>query len=172
MTKRADPVLARMRQAEQKHRYYMANRKRLIDIQKRWNRKNRQRINARKRERYQNDPAFAMMQRLRVRLGQTVGTKKSASTKELVGLDSDAFVVYIEQRFKDGMTWERRSEWHLDHIVPLAHWGDAILDADVQRKAFHYTNLQPLWGSENCSKSARYDGGRVWVEGRGWRDTE
>ena len=48
------------------------------------------------------------------------------------------------------MTWENRSEWHVDHIIPLA---TAKTEEDVYRLN-HYTNLQPLWAHENIRKRA------------------
>ena len=40
-------------------------------------------------------------------------------------------------------------------------WGDFfkknfdLTDLEVQKKAFHYTNLQPMWGDENISKGSK-----------------
>ena len=46
------------------------------------------------------------------------------------------------------MTWENRSEWEIDHIIPLA---SATTEEDVIRLN-HYTNLRPLWTIDNQSK--------------------
>ena len=52
------------------------------------------------------------------------------------------------------MTWENHGEWHIDHIKPCASFN--LLNEDEQKKCFHYTNLQPLWASENLSKGCKY----------------
>ena len=48
------------------------------------------------------------------------------------------------------MSWENMGEWHLDHIRPCASFD--LTDPDQQRQCFHYSNLQPLWASDNLSK--------------------
>jgi len=68
------------------------------------------------------------------------------------------------------ISWENQGEWHIDHIKPCASFN---LDLEEERyKCFHYTNLQPMWGQDNISKSDTYDEAedkRIWM-GRinGW----
>ena len=53
------------------------------------------------------------------------------------------------------ISWENQGEWHIDHIKPCASFD---LDLEEERdKCFHYTNLQPMWGPDNLSKSDTYD---------------
>ncbi len=51
------------------------------------------------------------------------------------------------------MTWDNRDKWHIDHIVPLA---SAKTESEMAALC-HYTNLQPLWASENRRKGARIE---------------
>lgn len=60
---------------------------------------------------------------------------------------------HIESQFTNDMTWE--SDIHIDHIVPICY-GDATDEEKIER--LHYTNLQPMWASENLSKGARWIG--------------
>jgi hypothetical protein len=49
------------------------------------------------------------------------------------------------------MSWENHGEWHIDHIVPFA----TARNLTEFLKLLHYTNMQPLWASENYSKGAK-----------------
>jgi len=74
-------------------------------------------------------------------------TKKSRSY-EILGCSFDYFKNHIESKFTDGMTWENRSKWHIDHIIPIS---SAKTEAEIL-KLNHYTNLQPLWAADNIRK--------------------
>ena len=78
---------------------------------------------------------------------------KSQKTEEILGCNLDYFRNYIEAKFIDGMCWENLNEIHIDHIVPLA---TATSEEEVI-KLCHYTNLQPLWSTDNLSKGAKVD---------------
>ncbi len=80
------------------------------------------------------------------------GKMKRGRTMELIGCDGDTLRAHIESQFKEGMTWEKRSAWHIDHILPVAEFD--LNNSEEQEIAFHYTNLQPLWAKENRIKSA------------------
>ena len=115
-------------------------------------------------DRKKRDPAYNMAYRLRVRLHHALaGASKAATTMELVGCTREELVAHLEEQFLPGMSWENRSEWHIDHVLPCAAFD--MLDPVHQRACFHYSNLQPLWGHDNLSKSDSYDPAEVaaWV---------
>lgn len=74
---------------------------------------------------------------------------KNTIAYKYLGLDKDEFVSYISSLFREGMSWNNRGEWQLDHIIPLS---SAKTNSDIKR-LWHYTNLQPLWRHENREKS-------------------
>jgi len=76
------------------------------------------------------------------------GYKKNSKTFKVIGCDYDFLVSYIESKFKEGMSWDNYGEWHIDHIYPIS----LATDLDHMTKLNHYTNLQPLWKTENLSK--------------------
>jgi len=49
------------------------------------------------------------------------------------------------------MSWENYGYygWHIDHIIPLSFGKN---DKEIYELC-HYTNLQPLWWTENFDKS-------------------
>ena len=79
--------------------------------------------------------------------------RKNNRTIDLLGCSVSFLKGYLEEKFKDGMTWENHGEWHIDHIKPCASFN--LLDQEDQKKCFHYTNLQPLWAFEKLSKGCK-----------------
>ena len=112
-----------------------------------------------KRRRRNEDSLYALLSRLRNRLASAMlasAAKKSASTIKLVGCSPEHLFKHIESQFFPGMSWENRSQWHIDHIVPVSKFD--LSDPEQQAAAFHYTNLQPLWAKDNHRKSNKVPG--------------
>lgn len=104
------------------------------------------------KRRWNEDEMFAMKVRLRNLIRNSFrrqGYKKFAtSTEEIVGMNYVDFKEHMESRFVDGMSWENRGDWHIDHIIPLS----SATSEEELIGLCHYTNLQPLWGEDNMSK--------------------
>lgn len=81
-----------------------------------------------------------------------IGEKKTSRTFETIGCQPDFLLAYISDMFEDGMSWDNYGEWHIDHIKPLSH---AKNKEEVLRLS-HYSNLQPLWATDNWSKGNRF----------------
>lgn len=79
-------------------------------------------------------------------------TKRSKSNK-ILGCSWEDLVKHIERQFTTGMSWDNRSEWHIDHIIPLA---TASCEDDIIRLN-HFTNLRPLWAEDNLRKSDKLE---------------
>ena len=117
---------------------------------------NREKNNARQLHKKRTDPIFKLKCNLRNRLGMAIkkNFKKGSAVADL-GCSIEFLKKHLESKFKPGMTWANwgRSGWHIDHIVPLAAFD--LNDREQFLKAVNWTNLQPLWASENCSKNDR-----------------
>jgi hypothetical protein len=73
----------------------------------------------------------------------------------LLGCPVEQFKSHLEKLWQSNMTWENHGidGWHIDHIIPCASFD--LSKIEEQKKCFHYTNLQPLWGRENQSKGKK-----------------
>lgn len=77
------------------------------------------------------------------------GYKKNSSLSEYLGISIELFIVYIESRFLEGMTWDNYGEWEYDHIIPVSLYKSE----EWVKKSFYYKNLRPLWKNDNRTKS-------------------
>ena len=104
------------------------------------------------RKRRAEDPLYNLKARCRTRLNHAFknsGFSKTTKTAKMLGCSWDQLKEHIESQFTEGMTWENKHLWHIDHVVPYA---SAESKADIIRLS-HYSNLQPLWATENLKKS-------------------
>ena len=109
------------------------------------------------KKRYNTDPYFKTVFCLRTRILKLLKLKNADKFNKFydyLGCTKQEFIEYFQQKFKEGMTWENHGEWHIDHIKPCASFN--LLNEEEQKKCFHYTNLQPLWASENLSKGCKF----------------
>ncbi len=126
----------------------------------------KKRYNARRRERRKTDPQYKLANNLRSRVHKVLkGKNKSASTMAMLDCTGACLIEHLESQFQPGMTWENYGTWHADHMMPCASFD--LKDPEQQRQCFHYTNLQPMWASENISKGDKILYNRVW-DGEKW----
>lgn len=102
------------------------------------------------------DPTLHLKRVLRCRIqkamkraGQSEG--RGNSKMRYLGCTPKELRNYLEHMFKKGMSWDNIGEWHVDHVYPVASF-DLSIEAE-RHKAFHYTNLQPLWARANIKKN-------------------
>lgn len=63
--------------------------------------------------------------------------------------------VHLERQFLSGMSWDNRSEWHIDHIIPLSSFKFTSSKDPEFQAAWALSNLRPMWGVENMSKGKK-----------------
>jgi hypothetical protein len=105
-------------------------------------------------KRYYSDIQYRLIKIQRARINAALkGKNKSQTTKELIGCTPDQLKTHIESLFEPGMTWDNYSQtgWHIDHILPISSF-DLEINEEL-KKACHYSNLQPMWATENLQKS-------------------
>ena len=109
------------------------------------------------KKKYNTDPYFKVVCCMRSRISKLLKQKNADKYNKFynyLGCSKQDFILYFQAKFKEVMTWENHGEWHIDHIKPCASFN--LLNEEEQKKCFHYTNLQPLWASENLSKGSKY----------------
>ena len=138
-----------------------------------WREANRQRLNAsqltpkakmrRKNNhivRQKTDPSYRVRRYLRktlwycLKVYSRTRASKSVSALTLVGCSIPELVAHIESRWTEGMSWDNYGlrGWHIDHIRPCSSFD--FSNPSDQERCFHFTNLQPLWATDNLRKSA------------------
>lgn len=144
--KNKEKAKANVRQYRKDHKDVIKKKRK--DYQRRY----RSKINERARKRRKTNPNFAVRGVLGGRLRDALrGQTKSATTMALLGCTIEELKKYLQKQFVEGMTWENRSTtWHIDHMLPCSSFD--LSDKEQQRRCFHYSNLQPLFASENMSK--------------------
>jgi hypothetical protein len=111
------------------------------------------RSNGRYRQRYATEITFRIRHALRARLRLALkhrGIREPRSKLQLVGCTPNELRLHLEGKFSPGMTWANHGKWHIDHIIPCAHFD--LTDPEARKRCFHFSNLQPLWASENIRK--------------------
>lgn len=152
------------RKAHQKT-YYEANpnkakakawREANIDKTKTYYEANRDKLNARHNKLIKTNIQYKLSYGLRNRLRHALqGNFKNGSAVTDLGCSISELKTHLESKFQPGMNWDNWSfeGWHIDHIKPLAFFD--LTDRKQLLLACHYTNLQPLWATDNLSKGDR-----------------
>jgi hypothetical protein len=166
----------RDRLREQSREYREKNKPRVAEATKRWRIENRQKINARLAQIRRQNPTIRLVVYVRNRITKALRlaeTSKAASTHEYVGMSGPELMAYLlaHRNGRPGFTADNYGTvWHCDHIRPLASFD--LTDHRQAKKAFHYSNLQPMEAKENLSKGAMFDGRRHRHGGVGVTTTE
>jgi len=149
--RRKDPVKRQKERDAEKKRYH-ADIEKSREKYRIKSKKYRKQAAARIRKRRKEDSLFCMILRCRSRIARTIDRKKNPKrTKDMLGCSWEDLFKHIENKFQRGMSWENRGEWHIDHIIPLS----SAKNQEEIEKLCHYTNLQPLWASENLQKGKK-----------------
>lgn len=108
------------------------------------------------RIRKETDLQYNIKRRLRWRVRDIVKKQlkdknyKYKSAIDLLGCDVEFLKTHLESTFTQGMSWDRISEMHIDHIKPCNMFD--LTKLEEQKMCFHYTNLQMLWWQDNLTK--------------------
>lgn len=137
------------------HKQWRANnREKHRQFSKNWYEANKEKQREYELNKFRTDPNYKLARLLRARLNKIIKHVKTGSAVQDLGCSIPEFRMYVEQLWKSGMTWENYgSEWHLDHIKPLASFD--LSDRAQFLEACNWKNLQPLWAMENLVKGKK-----------------
>lgn len=159
------------------HRYYLANRNRLIaKSAARYDAKREEILEQQKKKRpfidltkknaaartakavrRKTDPMFRLNSAISCNMrGSLNKTKNGCKWEALVGYTLVDLRIHLERQFVRGMRWDiYGAKWHVDHIQPLASFSFSSPEDDEFRACWAKTNLRPLWKALNLSKGAK-----------------
>jgi hypothetical protein len=112
------------------------------------------------KNKYKND----ILYKLRIIISSTISRrlkkvtdKKSKSSLEMVGLDNwNLLKEHIEKQWEVGMNWNnygnKSDNWSIDHVIPIS---SATTEEEIY-KLNHYTNLRPMWHTDNIKKGNKF----------------
>jgi len=128
--------------------YALKNKEKLLAARRIW-----------EKNKIESDSNYLMQKKLRSRVRMAMkcsGLKKSKRTEDLIGCSIVELRSYIQNVFEDGMTWDNWSQrgWHIDHKIPISWFN--LKNESCMMKAFHFTNMKPMWAKENILKSNNY----------------
>jgi len=137
--------------------YRKSNKESIRETSKIYRENNKENLNYLRKEYRKNkflcDPIYKLQHNIRSNISNSFkGYSKNSKTQEILGCEFSVFKKYIEDQFRDGMSWENIGEWHLDHKIPIS-W------AETEEKVYelnHYTNFQPLWAKDNLIKGNKW----------------
>lgn len=116
--------------------------------------KNRQYLPIKKqkiKERRRTDEHFRLAEVIRSKVHKLLRGLPT-SYRHLLGMDLDLFRDWMAFQFEPGMTWDNYgTEWHIDHVLPMSRFD--LKDPRSRAICYGWTNLQPLWASDNRQKS-------------------
>lgn len=105
-------------------------------------------VKARQREAVRGikDPSFRMYRNTLRRAGMAL--RGRVSPANALGCDHPQLRDHIAGQFRMGMCWEKYRQWEVDHVMPLS----SARTLNELVALCHFSNLQPLWRSENLRK--------------------
>jgi hypothetical protein len=142
------------------YKNYRKNNKEILKTRsKSYREKNKEKINSYFKYLYKNDSNYKIYKTIKRRILLAIKEQKAIKnlrTLVLIGCSLEQLKQHLELKFQSNMNWDNHGihGWHIDHIKPLSSFD--LTNEEEQKKAFHYTNLQPLWWQDNLKKSDRY----------------
>lgn len=154
---------------ERAREYRLNNLSRIKERQKLYRELNSEKITNDKRE-YKNkrkslDPCYSLKLRISKLVAITLQKrdvcKHGKSFWETMEYTPGDLFKHIESKFTDGMNWDNRNMWHIDHIKPQSLFKFNDINDSEFKECWSLENLQPLWAIDNLKKYNYYKTERI-----------
>ena len=138
---------------------YLKKRDQIIGYHKKYQKKNRDKINFYEKNR--RDPVlnFKLAHNIRVRTNEAFKSQKVRKTNktfDLLGCSLSFFKSWIIHHLCGDMSLDNYgSVWQIDHCLPITSFN--LLDENDMKKCFKWINLRPMCSKENNSKNDKID---------------
>ena len=135
--------------------YYENNKEKAAANAKQYRENNKDKIFTYHKNYHIENPIKGFAKKSLRRIEKAVGKDRINRAENQLAYTQKQFIAHIESLWVDGMSWDNRSEWHIDHIKPISLFiKEGITDAKIINAL---SNLQPLWAYDNLSKGAKYE---------------
>jgi len=142
------------------NQYRLDNKEKLNETSRNWQKDNKQKAYRNHvnyvRNRLKKEPFFKFKKVVRSLIKKSfyradIGITKKSKSEDILGCTLEFFRDYILSQCPEDVTLEdfHTHGYHIDHKIPIS---SAKTEEEVL-KLCHYTNLQPLWCSDNIKKS-------------------
>jgi hypothetical protein len=135
--------------------YYKLNKNNCLLQSKIWRNNNRDKCREYAKNRYNKSIELAAIKWMRNFLYRTEKQGFKLNKINVVlefGYSPKQLIQRIECQFKDGMSWENRNKWHIDHKKPISKFS-----INTSMKTINMlSNLQPIWKTDNLSKGNKF----------------
>jgi hypothetical protein len=135
--------------------YYKEHRIKCNENNKIWRNNNKDKCRAYARNRNHKNlelSAIKWMRNFLYRTEQQGFLKTKLNTITEFGYTPRQLINRIECQFQEGMSWNNRREWHIDHKKPISRFNNNTSPRIINMLC----NLRPIWAKDNISKGNRY----------------
>lgn len=149
-----------------KHKkWYSENKDRWNEYIKEYREKNVEKIKKIKRDYERNrkasDPLYKLISNFRTAIYQVLkesNVEKNKHYFEVLQYTPESLIKHLESQFKNNMNWDNYGEWHVDHKLPITSFNIEEMGDEEFMRCWSLENLQPMWGTDNISKSNKIIG--------------
>jgi hypothetical protein len=90
-----------------------------------------------------------LRQSIRIQIADMIA-RDMGRVEDLIGYEIADLYAHLSRLMPDGYSWQERSKWHVDHIVPRS-----AFKVSQVKECFALSNLRPIPAQENLRKGSK-----------------